>query len=290
MAYDPVAHAVLMFGGQGLTNGAFTRYADTWLWDGKAWKKPVTAVAPRARQLPALISDPVHGQVVMTGGKTATDTGFDDNQDTWIWANCRWQEAHPVHQPQLAWVRGAFDTAGGYPLILGASLSTHQAETWKWDGTDWVRLYPTQQPPALIGPAMGTDPATGHVVMFGGLLPNDHSLANQTWQWDGSSWQPVPSAVTPRPRFSGFLLPTASGHLLQRGGSELTRAITDAWLYQAGQWSPVTVKQPAVADTGAAAAWDPDRRVVVIYGGNSLADDVFEDSNDPLPGPSPSPS
>ena len=48
MAYDPVSHKIVMFGGY----GGYGYFNDTWTFDGAIWKRQKTA-APSSRAAPS---------------------------------------------------------------------------------------------------------------------------------------------------------------------------------------------------------------------------------------------
>src|SRR5207244_3469791 len=68
----------------------------------------------------------------------------------------------------------AADRATGRVVLFGGLLqvgntSTVLGDTWTWDGSNWTQQHPATSPPARDYAAMATDPATGHVVLFGGF-------------------------------------------------------------------------------------------------------------------------
>ncbi len=54
------------------------------------------------------------------------------------------------------------------PWSSSAALLT-AGDTWTWNGTTWTQLHLRASPPAGSGQVMAYDPATGNVVLFGGL-------------------------------------------------------------------------------------------------------------------------
>src|SRR4030095_1833748 len=80
---------------------------------------------------------------------------------------------------------------GGYDVVnwLG--------DTWIFDGatTTWTQAAPTSSPASATGPAFFTDPASGHVINFGGFALIFYH--NETWEWTGSDWLQLNPATVP---------------------------------------------------------------------------------------------
>src|SRR5689334_22743391 len=60
--------------------------ADTWTFNGHAWKSEGTARGPSARYLAALAYDAAHREYVLFGGETARGS----SSETWIWNGSTW--------------------------------------------------------------------------------------------------------------------------------------------------------------------------------------------------------
>jgi hypothetical protein len=91
MAYDPVGHDVVMFGGFDATS----YLADTWTFDGTSWNQATPATSPTARAGAAMADDSVTGQLVLFGGYD----GSSYLGDTWLWdgATSTWRSRSPIH-------------------------------------------------------------------------------------------------------------------------------------------------------------------------------------------------
>src|SRR5882757_608152 len=77
MAYDPVSHKVVMFGGF----GRYHYFNDTWTFDGTNWKRQKAFVAPSARAASSMAFDRVLQKLVLYGGYD----GQNYQGDTWTW-------------------------------------------------------------------------------------------------------------------------------------------------------------------------------------------------------------
>lgn len=194
MAYDPENHGVIYFGGTAGKN-----VDDTWLWDGKVWKR-LDVQGPPARGAEMVAYDSLRHRIVLFGGSGPTGTGRAQLlQDTWTWDGSQWQEQHPAHVPNPRMNAAmTFDERRGVVVMFGGQgegTTTYNA-TWTWDGTDWTLQDPAAAPPGRHFAGMAYDAGRGVTVLFGGSMAG--ARFNDTWTWDGSNWTeqagPAPAA------------------------------------------------------------------------------------------------
>lgn len=209
MAYDQTTGNLVLFGGE---SGGGTVLSDTWSWDGTNWTELTPATSPPARHGASMDYDPATGTIVLFGGQSVYGgaTGF--LNDTWSWDGTTWTQLSPVtvpaarHGASMAYDPGTGDMVlfGGLQLIPGSTTTVwSDGSTWTWDGSNWQEAYVVPYGPlqGLYDTAMAYDPATGTMVLFGGLanvpgatLP----VAQQnTWTWDGTTWTQVHPAASP---------------------------------------------------------------------------------------------
>ena len=205
---------------------------ETWTWDGKYWTHQHPTVSPPARQRAAMAYDLAHHDTVLFGG---------------------WQ---------LAAVTGKGGQGGLVPVN----------DTWTWNGTTWRQMHPSTEP--VFGfdytTSMQFDPVTGSVLLFGLTKATDEGLTTakpQTWSWNGSDWKLLNELAAPR---LGSL--TADGSrvlLLAPGGPIDGRYITQTWAWDGASWRLLSpqVSPPQVGF--ASAAYDPQRRQVVMLTGDT---------------------
>lgn len=170
---DPVTGKATMFGGYNATK-VIPVSSFTWQWTGTAWKKlsPSTVPIPRGWGIADL--DPLHHNVVLTGG--TGDTIRTDN--TWTWDGTNWTSVPPAVQAEAMIGAGyAFDPALQEVVVFGGV-----AETWTWNGTTWAQLSPTNSPSARSGVGMAYDHTTRQTILFGGQLANG-PMTNETWEF-----------------------------------------------------------------------------------------------------------
>src|SRR5207302_3451127 len=87
MAWDPVAQAIVMFGG----NDGQNDLAETWTWSGSTWT-PHVVTGPDPRSFFGMANDGHH--VVMTCGVSQpTNEGL---AKTWRWNGAGWDDATPL--------------------------------------------------------------------------------------------------------------------------------------------------------------------------------------------------
>jgi hypothetical protein len=124
LAFDPVHHQVVLFGGY-----ANRPQGDTWTWDGTKWSQAQqTTASPSPRLDPSMAFLRVVGAIVLIGG------GRDDQ---WSWNGTAWSQMQPSHRPGVR--AGTAMASDGQRLLLfgGADASDHN-DLWAFDGNDWA--------------------------------------------------------------------------------------------------------------------------------------------------------
>jgi hypothetical protein len=198
MTYDAQSKRVVLFGGADVGG----MHNDVWLWNGQQWSNPIPATSPPARESASLGYDVARHKVVMFGG-------FDPTQ------------AMPFYD-----------------------------DTWEWDGTTWASG--PKQPGARLSAAMTYDPsasammpvrvynsllyvgASARTLSYGGQVILGNAYGD-TWQWDGTSWQPVLTVDAPPARCQHVVFPSRDGAgMLVFGGntgqcSSGVASLSDLW-------------------------------------------------------------
>ncbi|MEW6238387.1 MAG: hypothetical protein AB1656_23635 [Candidatus Omnitrophota bacterium] len=202
-AYDPINMRLVAM------TGVFSNQADTYAYDGAAWKKIVDQpIFPNEFSYdPELIFDASLGKIVLLYGNgtdsktyilqdsswTALDLNphppaaydavfvYDEKrlegvlftgQETWIWKNQSWTKKSPAHSPSCGPgdFNMVFDSARGVVVLFAKGQ-----QTWTWDGADWTQLHPANSPPNAGRGffAMGYDPNRSVAVIYGGEIITD---------------------------------------------------------------------------------------------------------------------
>jgi hypothetical protein len=145
-------------------------------------------------------------------------------------------------------------TLGWLGLVLVACGSSagpnYVADTWTWNGTDWHQEHPAHSPPPRVWPAVGFDPATGKILLFGG---HGDQVFTDTWTWDGHDWTEEHPSLSPPPLSGSFDVVTDETNqavlLVMTPGPSLgswpPSNDSDIWRWKGGQWVKVG-SQPGI--------------------------------------------
>ncbi|HVH63374.1 MAG TPA: hypothetical protein VNA65_07225 [Candidatus Dormibacteraeota bacterium] len=271
--FDPENHGVILFGGSKVvpqpdgTNPSVT-LDDTWLWNGKSWRK-LDVQGPPARSAAVAAYDSARHVIVVFGGSGPTGAGQARLlQDTWTWDGRQWQQLHPVHSPNPRFDAAfAFDEARGEGVLYGGEGDTTiYNATWTWDGADWTLQDPKTVPPARRFPSMAYDAARSTAVLFGGSLPGVRF--NDTWLWDGTNWS---QSTAPAPAASGW-----SEMVYDSAHSQIVAYVyfgldnhpvaeyTITW--DGKGWTDRTTASDPSPRAIVSLAYDPEIKQVVLYG------------------------
>ena len=268
LIYDPENHGVLLFGGA----TSSTTLGDTWLWDGKSWRK-LDVLGPPARSAAMVAYDSVRHVVVMFGGSGPAGIGqglyF---QDTWTWDGARWEMQFPAHMPNPRMRAGmVFDEHRGVTVMFGGEgeTATHTTATytatWTWDGVDWTLLDPKVTPTPRHFFGMAYDPARGITVLFGGSM--GAARLNDTWTWDGINWTQQPVAAPTAQGWTQLAYDAATrnlvGYVYDTAAAQPAE-FTIAW--DGTRWTDRTGATDPTPRAEVRLAYDPDTTQVVLYG------------------------
>jgi hypothetical protein len=167
-------------------------------------------------------------------------------------------------------------------VLFGGEGAMNFGDMWLWDGAAWssVDAGDAASPPSRSSAATAT--VCGHAVLVGGTgaRPSDGGspLKGDAWLWDGSRWQPAPSA--PPARFGAAAATLGSTLYLFGGqgsrGIDATESGLLAW--DGGAWStplqssssgpPPRVYPVVVSVAGG----------VLVFGGEDDLADVLSDT------------
>lgn len=255
----------LLFGGTDSTNRFL---GDTWIWKAGCWSQQNLTQAPSARDWMAAAYDPVHGVVLVYGGRGWG--GGQSYSDTWIWNGQTWTQVKvSAGQPLLfAAAVAGFDPVSQRPLLFGM-VAGGGTETWAWNGSSWVHLSPTHSPDGREGASMAMDGSRGQLMMFGGRNPKRGSL-NETWVWDGIDWHALSPATSPPVRFRAALGSLAAKRLVILwggvGGQAGPGILGDVWQWDGTNWTQLASSLGARSDGAAIDAGSG----VIFFGGDNV--------------------
>jgi hypothetical protein len=132
---------------------------------------------------------------------------------------------------------------------------------------------------------MAYDPASGRVVLFGGLSTSSTDLAD-TWTWDGSDWtQEMPLNSPPARDGFGFADGSAISSPVLFGGedSNIGVAFGDTWTWDSSlaTWTPQLAAGPSPREF-MQLAFDAAMGKAVLFGGYALSASVHEQCGSPV--------
>ena len=134
--------------------------------------------------------------------------------------------------------------------------------------TTWTQLSPATSPPARDFASMAYDPATGQMVLFGGMGIGG-SYLDDTWTWNGTTWTQQYPATSPSAReFASMAYDPATGQLVLFSGDSSTAAPSTTpgpGTALPGCSSP----RPTVPAPVASMAYDSGTGQLVLSGGDS---------------------
>lgn len=239
-----------------------------------AWKKlkPTNELPPRAGFAAAY--DPISKKVVVFGGyNNQTDLNDTYTFDGKTWTKIETSVAPPAREVAMM----AYDRKI-HKLVLfgGASGFALLNDTWLWDGASstWTQANPKTVPAGAAAPILFTDPANGHVDMFGGYRGRFYS--RDTFQWTGKNWKllNLDETKSPYPRMAAVIAqdPIRKDVVLFGGISD-NWVVQNTWTWDGTSWTeqnPATQPPPLYYTTG---GFDPVLKEVVVFGGGSSAVD-----------------
>jgi len=197
VVYDPVLKKTILYGGYDGLN----YHAETWLWDGAAWKK-LTKGNPKPRALTAMFYDPAKQKTFVFGGigRPTTDDRITRYADMWSFEGTKWTQLKTVPNlpPARYGASTSIDPLSGKVMMFGGKSLTEQYldEQWAWDGTTWTKIEAGNRPSPRMNVGLDSDPSTNRLTLFGGYAGLFHS---ELWSFDGSSWTlQIPAPVSSR--------------------------------------------------------------------------------------------
>ena len=195
-AWDPDLGASVFVTSSG-TDGAPT---ETWAWDG-AWRQ-LPGPGPSPRLDPTLAWDDSLRGLVLFGGRV----GSVALHDTWLFADGAWQQLDvegPAVDIDSILVAGP---DGGVVLIGSIFADSQRDDLFHFIDGAWSRIdiVGAERPARLKGASVVSNPHTGEILFFGGLVVPEGSSGSfnvvaTTIRFDGTRWRTetvAPSLLT----------------------------------------------------------------------------------------------
>jgi len=210
-----------------------------------------------------------------------------------------WAKQTPTKSPPARYGASmAYDPSTGNMVLFGGTGSTSTLnDTWTYNGSTWTQAIDTgctsactNSPSTRAYASMAYDPATGNMVLFGGIKANGTNL-NDTWTYNGSTWTQVDDSSDagcttsctdgpPGRVFASMAFDPATGNMVLFGGfGGSGSGLNDTWTWNGSTWTQVddsgdasctascTNSPPARDD--ASMAYDPASGNMVLFGGYS---------------------
>ena len=170
-----------------------------------------------------------------------------------------WRQLGPA-VPDIQSHRGAgaamtYDVENATMVLFGGFVDDNGTgsflnDTWEWTGTNWTKVGGKGAAPSARDDAsMAYDPATGTVVLFGGI--GTGGLLADTWSWNGTAWSLLsPGASPPARSQAPMAYDSASSDLVLFGGASSTSPLGDTWVWNGTTWAkanPATSPSARVA-------------------------------------------
>ncbi len=300
--YDPVNGRVVVALGSTGSAGFPPVYADTAalaLGDSPSW----TALGggPRARWGPSLVLDTARSRALLYGGNV---DGFQTNGEVWALdlstPSGGWTQLAPTGPAPAARLShvAVYDPANDRMVVFGGGSGTvpgnaSRADVWELsfaaaaDGA-WSERTPAAGPGAREFSAGVHDPATGRLVIFGGMTSG--AQFGDTWALDlatpgQESWTELtPGGTSPAARDEHTAVLDSVHHRMVVFGGRVGQTDTaEAWaldLAAGGEaWSLLAPSgTPPAARDSHAAVYDPvGRRMIVFSGFTGFPSTPFQD-------------
>ena len=226
------------------------------------------------------VFDPATGQLI------ALDSA-DSNCTTWTWDGANWAtHSEPTGPGVRTGTAIGYDAAtkqvvmfGGFgsPSCTGSIYYGSLNDTWSWNGSIWTVLEPRDAstgPPAATGGCAAYDPASGHLIMFGGteVIPTAGGQQfNNTWQWSGTDW--VQLAPTSTPPAGGCVMTYDQTRgddvlLTYASGTSDPSPYPQTWTWDGTNWHQ-DADMPVADGLGARISYDPQSGRDLVYVGET---------------------
>jgi hypothetical protein len=232
LAFDPARGVLVLHGGRrfGATRGDLTILADTWEWNGSAWRL-VDSLTPGTRMHGGMAYDAARRTTVLFGGFAEKEDSI--RNDTWEWNGRSW--IRQADGPARRWVNGLVSSPGG--TLLHAALrdgydrsaGTAPGELWRWTAGTWAR---TDSAPRL-DPQSPVVPQENGLLFYAGWMLNQPAL---TWVWDAGGWRRIPGEQPPRRRGTAMAYDAGRRVAVLFGGETDRELLGDLWEFDGQVW------------------------------------------------------
>ncbi|MBX3464680.1 MAG: hypothetical protein KF830_16040 [Planctomycetes bacterium] len=276
MAFDATANRLILHGG--LLPAPADVLNETWSWNGTTWTllNPVGGSPPRWGH--QLVRDTAQNRLITFGGRSPTINSL--ASDTYAWTGSAWSLVPTPNSPPARFRYGlAYDSRRNRVVLFGGrGLTQVFADTWEFNGITWTQAATPLAPPPREDMVMAYDAGLARTVLFGGYDPATDTVRGDTWEWDGSVWQPRAIDGGPGPRFrAAGIFDSFRQRIVMYGGFDGGSIRNETWEYAGGAWNQVSAVGTPFA-TEMYAGYDSQRRRFATFGGvgSEFSDDTWE--------------
>jgi hypothetical protein len=298
LAYDPVHHKVIRWGGHNQSGGG-EQNAETWVLDPLTLKwelREPNQSPPGVCCAQQNLFDPALGRFLRFPAFSGQHGWhwFRENylNNTAVWsydlgANL-WRDLRPVPAPRLAPLRCAsWDSHHQVAVVFGGEGSQEGTLVYDPHTNTWTRMRPKVEPPGRSGGNLAYDAARKVHILFGTQFGNDP----HTWAYDlvRNEWRDLKPAMQPPTDRNDAVLAYDDAHqavvavvrvIDKQQGEEVTAGHLETWAYDAGKntWQPL---KPAREPDG----WGNRRKILVALPDlQLLLMEVYVTSGERVPG------
>lgn len=279
MAYDVARKRVVLFGGKGFSDDL----ADTWEWDGTAWKQ-ISVVGPSKRRFHSMayFDDGTSSGVLLHGGQQGT-TKF---PDTWLFDGTKWMQLSPAKSVGMRFGHAMAYIASLKQVLLFGGIdggNNWKDETWVFDGKTWAQVTTGSAPVPLFSLGLVYNSKSDRAVLYGG---RNSSVWDKTWEWSavnktwGEKLPPPPPGDKIPGELAGMGLSYDSrlDRVVLFGGDDGAVFTQKTWEFDGTNWEQRNPSTNPPSRTDTAMVYDAQRDRTVLFGGwvNTELDDTWE--------------
>jgi hypothetical protein len=266
MAIDSAASELVMFGG--LNESSDLSFNETWIYNTAGWSRASPATTPLATYGASMADDPpVGGPVLLLG---ATGETYLPAEGSWSFVNGNWEPAGTNQSlPPAGASSIVYDPAGDGVLLVspgpeGGGSTSHEI-TWLYQNGTWSESSSANSPSARVHPAMAYDPATGSVLLVGGVSEQTGLGIADTWSYQSGGWTQLALSQEPPATSTGTMAYDDSlAAIVYFTGA-------DTWELSGGDWTDLHV-EPSLPEASWVAAYpemiyDSSSGTLLLVGG-----------------------
>lgn len=202
---------------------------------------------PRFRNFSSMVYDSTLKKTVLFGG-------WDNERyrdETLLWDGKDWSEVKKNRAPARHLTSMWYDPVAKKTFLYGGigrrdpdAKTERYGDMWSLDSNGWTEVKPSVSPGIRYGAQIATDRRAGKTVLFGGLKVETGSdsiahqvYANDTWEWDGSTWRQIATTAAPSARENAAMAFDPSMNQIVLFGGWAGYYLSDIWTYENGVWT-----------------------------------------------------